>query len=383
MKSWSILLFPALLAACAAEPVVQRPERLFGDHLFGAPSERISAADVFALSPEMKHFLSTEIAVELRSKGAQRGLVDALTGMSRLRLEYDSAITRNAAQTFDARSGNCLSLVIMSAAFAKELGLPVTYQRVSVEEGWSRTGNLLFFNGHVNLNLGKRESGARIVYDDSYLMTIDFLPPEDTRLQRTRAIGEETIVAMYMNNRAAESLARGRLDDAYWWARESVLHDPKFLSSHNTLGVIYRRHGNLQEAEQVLRYVLEREADNVDIMSNLALVLNDQGRRAEAQLLTLRAEKIQPYPPFYFFNQGQEAMRRRDFKAAKEMFAREVERAAHYHEFHFWLAIACFSLQEFEQARSEMALAMQNSTTRKDHELYAAKLDRIKAYGPR
>ncbi len=382
MKAWPVLLFCLLLAACAAEPVAQSPMRLLGDQLFRAPSGRVSADDVFALSPEMRHFLDTEIAVELRSKGGQRGLVDAITGMSRLRLDYDSAITRNAAQTFDARSGNCLSLVIMSAAFAKAIGLPVQYQRVSVEESWSRSGDLLFFNGHVNLNLGKRESGARIIYDDSYLMTIDFLPPEDTRLQRVRAIDEETIVAMYMNNRAAEALARGQLDDAYWWVREAVVRDPKFLSSHNTLGIIYRRHGNLQEAEQVFRHVLAREPENVNVMSNLALVLKDQGRNAEAKELTQKVAQIQPYPPFYFFNLGQAAMRRKDFKAAKELFAREIERAAYYHEFHFWLAVACFSLGEIEQARGEMALAMQNSTTRRDHELYAAKLDRIKAYGP-
>ena len=51
-------------------------------------------------------------------------------------------MTRNAAEAFDARSGNCLSLVIMTAAFAKELGLPVRYQNVFVDEAWSRSGDL-------------------------------------------------------------------------------------------------------------------------------------------------------------------------------------------------------------------------------------------------
>ena len=379
MKDWPVFLLCLLLSACATEPVVPPPLQLFSDHAFHAPSETIGAAGLFALSPAMKRFLDTEIAGQLRTEGPQHGLLHALTGDGRLRLEYESALTRNAAQTFAARSGNCLSLVIMAAAFGKALDLPVIYQHVSVDETWSREGDILISAGHVNLSLGKTKSSWRPIYDDSYLMTIDFLPPEELSGQRTRAIEENTIVAMYLNNRAAEELVRGRLDDAYWWVRDAILRDPRFLSSHNTLAIIYRRHGNLQAAERVLEYVLQRDPDNVDVMSNLALVLHDQGRIVESATLERRVEQIQPFPPFYFFNLGRAAMRKHDYLSAKTLFAREVDRAPYYHEFHFWLAAASYSLGEFEQARKEMALAVANSTTRKDHDLYAAKLDLINA----
>ncbi|HQW38056.1 MAG TPA: hypothetical protein PLO00_05030, partial [Usitatibacteraceae bacterium] len=57
--------------------------------------------------------------------------------------------------------------------------------------------------------------------------------------------------------------------------------------------------------------------------------------------------------------------------------AKEVDRAPYYHEFHFWLAVALANLGEPEGARRHLALAMENSTTRRDHDLYAAKLQRI------
>lgn len=383
MLRWSVLLFSMLLSACAADQQIQRPVALFGDQLFRPPAERFSADEVFALSQEMQHYLSTKMAAQLRLKGPQYGLVGALNDMAQLKLEYDSVITRNAAQAFAARSGNCLSLVIMAAAFAKEIGLPVRYQSVSMEETWSRSGNLYFSSGHVNLSLGEKPSGVRTIYDDSYLLTIDFVPPEDTRSQHTKELGEETILAMYMNNRAAELLARDQLDEAYWRAREAVMLDPRFLNSFNTLGVIYRRHGDLQEAERALRHVLERKPGNAEVMSNLALVLSDQGRIDESMELTRRVAQIQPHPPFHYFNLGQAAMKRGDFQAARDMFAKEIARAEYYHEFHFWLALAHFGLGEIQLAREQMALAMANSTTRKDHELYAAKLDRINAYRTR
>jgi tetratricopeptide (TPR) repeat protein len=380
MKNCSVLLVSVLLAACAGAPVAPRIAQPFSDQLFAPPSERISADDVFARSADMKRYLNAEIRGELRTEGMQRGLIAALYDKTRLKLDYDTEVTRNAAQTFAARAGNCLSLVILTAALAKELGLEVRYQRVLVGDAWSRSGDMYFASSHVNLTLGVGHIGDRVLDDSTAEMTIDFLPPEEIRGRRMHVIGEKTIVAMYMNNRAVESLARARVDDAYWWARAAIENDPKFLSSYNTLGVVYRHHGNLQEADKILSHVLELEPGNTQVMSNLVLVLSDEGRVGEAEALTRKLEQLQPYPPFHFFNLGLAAMRAQDYRAARDLFAKEVDRDAYYHEFHFWLAAAYLGLGEISQARTQLTLAIENSTTRGEHQLYAAKLDRIKSY---
>ena len=88
---------------------------------------------------------------------------------------------------------------------------------------------------------------------------------------------------------------------------------------------------------------------------------------------------MDPDPPFGYFNRGLAAHAGWRHQAAKEAFAKEVARAPDYHEFHFWLAVAYLNLGEVEQARKHLTVAMKNSTTRRDHDLYAAKLDRINA----
>jgi Tfp pilus assembly protein PilF len=381
MKNWAVLLLSVILAGCATAPVTQQPEGLFSDHLFVAASERVSANDVFALSDEMRRYLNEEIAGLLRRNGRQQGLFDALYSKGQLKLEYDPVMTRNAAQAFAARSGNCLSLVIMTAAFAKEMGLPVTYQSAFLEESWGRSGDIHFFIGHVNLTLGRHRSYLTPGRDESNL-TIDFLSPYEIRGLRTRVVREETIVAMYMNNRAAELFAQGQLNDAYWWASAAIKQDPGFLSSYNTLGVIYKRHGNPAEAEKVLAYALEREPANTRVMSNLVPVLNELGRVAEAKILADKLEKMEPDPAFSFFSRGLAAMQSGDFKTARDLFAKEVDRAPYYHEFHFWLAVAYVRLGEIEPAREHLTIAIQYSATRNDRDLYAAKLDRIRSYHP-
>ena len=384
MKSWTVLLVTLLLAACASNPVPQRPDALFNDALFGPPSERIGADGLFALSPEMKQFLNATIMPVARVKGSQQGLFEALYAKGQLKLEYDSDRTRTAAQAFAARSGNCLSLVIMTAAFAKDMGLPVTYQSAFQDESWGRSGDIHFFIGHVNVTLGPHlarltNSTNLLVRQDETDLTIDFLLPRELRGLNTRVIEEQTIVAMYMNNRAAEAFTVGHMDDAYWWAQAAIAQDPKFTSAYNTLGVIYKRHGNLPEAQRVLAYALEREPKNTHVMSNLVLVLNELGRDAEAKALSSKLEHLDPNPAFSYFMEGMVAMRKGDYQTAKDLFAKEVQRAPYYHEFHFWLAAAYIGLGDTEHARAELARAMETSTTRNSRDLYAAKLDRIRA----
>ena len=69
-----------------------------------------------------------------------------------------------------------------------------------------------------------------------------------------------------------------------------------------------------------------------------------------------------------------------DFKTARDLFAKEIDRDPYYHEFHFWLGVANLRLGNLDEARKEVSLAMENSNTLEDRDLYAGKLERIRSY---
>lgn len=385
MKTLASLLMILLLAGCAvAPPMPLVPSQLFDDAAFGPPSEPIGAADLFTLNAAMRAYMdSPAFRARLRARGTVRGLVDALYQQGELKLEYDSAMTRNAAQTFEARTGNCMSLVLMTAAFAKELGLSVHYQNVVVDETWRRSGDLYLASSHVNLSLGKPLlASMRGADTDARALTIDFLPPADMAGYNSYPIEESAIVAMYMNNRAVESLLQNQVDNAYWWARAAVTQHPAFVVAYNTLAVIHQRHGDKQLAERSFRVALEREPANIVLMQNMAPLLAALGKHEEAQALARRVADLAPNPPFHFFNLGMIAMERQDYQAAKTLFEREVQRAPYYDEFHFWLGVACLRLGQAAQAREQIALALETTTTRDGRALYSAKLDHLRAQNP-
>ena len=364
------------LVGCATPPPPPPRDNLFVDEAFKPPTIRINPADALQLSPQMQHFADFEMRSDIRNLGPRDGLMEALYEKGQLQLEYDSGVTRTAAEAFDARRGNCMSLVLMTAAFARHLRVPVSFNNVVLDESWTRANGLYFVAGHVNITLSRppNTDSNRIVVNDGEHLLIDFLPTQQLKGQRRRVIDEQTILAMYLNNRAAEALARGEIDDAYWWSKSAIETDPRWLAAYNTLAVLYRRHGLISRAEFVLRTVLDREPLNTQALSNILLVLNDQGRQAEASIYANQLAQVQPVPPYRFFDEGVAAMRAGDYAAASQLFRKEIARAAYVSEFHFWLALANYGMGDLSSAKGEIAKALENSASVKDKELYGAKL---------
>ena len=113
------ILFAASLAGCASAPTARTSDvtPLFQDALFKPPPAPVDSKAIFAVDAQMRRFLADEIIPQTRREDPRQALLDALSG--KLRIDYDSEMTRTASQAFAAREGNCLSLVIMAAALAK------------------------------------------------------------------------------------------------------------------------------------------------------------------------------------------------------------------------------------------------------------------------
>jgi tetratricopeptide (TPR) repeat protein len=378
MKTLLTVLLSLLLAACAAAPPMPPATDLFHDEAFVAPANPIDAGAALAVSPAMRAYLAANLGQRSHSLDRRRQLIDALS-RGDLKLEYDAESTRTAAQAFDARSGNCLALVLMTAAFAKEMGLTLHYQQLVGAEAWSRADQLYIGIGHVNLRLDDPSIRSPLNLSDANAMIVDFLPSVDARMLNTTLISERRVIAMYLNNRAVEVLTTGKVDAAYWWAREAIRTDPEMLGAYVTLGVIYRRHGRPAWADAALSRVAEREPANVYAMTNRVLTLRDLGRGAEAAALAKRLEELDPQPPFKYFNEGLAAYRAGRIDVAQRLFKKEVARAPYHHEFEFWLAVTYVEQHDVERAAVHLRRAKDASTTRKDHDLYAGKLERLKA----
>ena len=377
MKGFAVLLSFCLLAGCASTPPAA-PPAVFADASFAPPSEPVRTDELFKLSPDMRAYLNSPAFNNLiRERGSRYGLVEALYRKSDLQIEYESTTTRTAAQTYADRAGNCLSLVIMTAAFAKALDMPVVFRKIEADSTWSRTGGLYLSSSHINIAIGERRAVGMGSSEQDEMLLVDFIPQDAAKRLRARQLDEDDVLALYLNNRAAELLVQDRVDDAYWWAKAAVTKRPASTVALNTLGVVYHRHGQPALAEQVFRTALEREPENIHVMRNLQPVLAELGKAEAAAVVAQHIARLEPVPPYHYFDMGMRALDAGDYGKARDLLAREVKRSPFNDEFRFWLGVAHLRLGDVKHAREQIARAVDTSTRRETRDMYSAKLSHL------
>ena len=371
-----------LLGACAHRAPLEDLGALLDATGLPMPTRQFSREQLFALTPAMESFIREEVAQQVRLHGLRKGLFLAVRDLAGLSLEYDASVTRTAAEAFEARAGNCLSLVLLTASLAYRLGLSVDFQSVRIEDIWSRSRNFMLLSGHVNLTLGKERFNSSRSHSTTGNLTIDFIPLDEESRLRAVSLTEDTVVAMFMNNRAVELMEQGELGNAHAMLKEALRADPRHYNALNTLGVLYRRHGDLARAEASLRLLLRHDPGNVPALSNLVLLLRQQGSEALALAAEAELLRLQPRTPFVEFERGLAAARAGQWEQARAAFERELLVTPQFDELHFWLGQAYYQLGQREAAARHMELARENALTPDQRRRYAYKLEALRKPRP-
>ncbi|SHH93053.1 transglutaminase-like domain-containing protein [Ferrimonas marina] len=374
MRTLSVFLALLLgLAGCASSGPTQTADpSLWQDHHFDDSGVVPSPEQAFAMSPPME-VLARKLA---KSSNPKKALVDYLFDDGEVR--YDNSRTRNASETFETGSGNCMSLVLMTASLARSLNIPYQYQLVEAPPVWDRQGGLYLLNGHVNLRLSNVVNLDEVRFSGD-TSTIDFLPGSQMRGYQIRRLSESQLMARYYNNLAAEAMVDGDRDRAYQLLKMAYQIEPGYDQMWNTLGVLYRRHGLEAEAEAVYRHAMQLPKVELDAMHNLSVLLASQNRLIEWQAIHKELELRRIRNPYYYYDMGEQAYRRGQYASAVRYFERALDLADYRHEFHFGLSRAYFSNGQFRLSERHLSkaheLAPQNEKQR-----YQLKLTALRSH---
>ena len=376
-----ILSLLAVLGAtgCATSSSIpsHAPHRVFNDALFEPPAKPIPDADgIFHLAPAQLRMLNDLIKPRMGTTGA-RQLVKKLFKQDYSEFDYDNSYTRSASLTLEQRAGNCLSMVIMTAAIAKHFKIPYRYQDIKSTPMWDREGELYLINGHINIRLLTTLADKRpLVYNplETNSVTVDFIPQATRRGIARRVIGEKRVVAMFYANLAADEMVRHNWSQAYWLLRAALESDAGYDAAWNNLGVIYRNIGEDDLAELAYRHSLSLVPGNDNAVSNLVLLLRGQQRFDEMFELQRAYDLAQLNNPFYYYDQAEIAYAEGDYHQAISLYKKAIKRSDFVDRFYFGLFKASWQLKRFGKAKKYLQLARENSQDLKDRQRYNVKL---------
>ena len=326
----------------------------------------VAAADVLALSPEMRAFLDRHVDREGSGNFKLRQLAAAIIDTDSFGVTYDDR-TRTAAETFRARLGNCLSFSTMFVAMARDVGLKVQYQEVEVPPDWTLDNDTFVLNQHVNVFVDLGQAGTRVV---------DFNIADFKASYEMRKISDTRALAHYYNNIGVERMQAGDRPSAFACFRSAIAeNDDGFSPSWVNLGTLYLRNGHLAHAEAAYLQALRADPSNLVAMSSLVRLYERLGDRERAAAYYERAIHHRNLNPYYRYELARQAFLARDYGTAIGHLKYAVRKRPNDDQFCFLLGASYLEKGDEPSARRWFARAEEVAATDAVRRRYASKVD--------
>jgi tetratricopeptide (TPR) repeat protein len=327
----------------------------------------LTAPNPLDISPEIRSYLDDKVPRNDPPMLRLQELVSTVFQDRDLNFSY-SLETRSAIETFSARNGNCLSFTILFIAMARHVGLDARFREVEIAPTWSKNGQFVNLNLHVNAG----------VYIDGLAYAIDVFPVINRIEIGARPVPDERGLAHYYNNLGANELGKGNLDGAELWLRRALEVDPTTVGVWINFGATKGQAQQLKEAEQCYRKALELEPGNQAAMGNLAGLCERMGRSQEAKRLQAKIKKFREKNPYHHFNLGQQAFAEGLVQESIVHYKKALKLKAGEHNFHFALARSFSQLGQVLDAEKSLQLAMKYAADPTNKARYAEKLELLK-----
>lgn len=353
-RSFAFVLAATMLAGCASTAPPSAASLPWLDAEFGYDPALVTVApkDLFKLDGELE-----AIVADPQWRGAPTGqrlkrLVAMVFGPDRKSFAYRAGHSTVAAQTWRERSGDCLSLTVLTYSIARTLNMKPVMQEVQTPPVFDRAGEFDMVNQHVNLLVPHVRTDG-FAESSTHDAVLDF-DPDFTAIWRGNPLTEDGIVARYYNNVAVENMAKREDARAYAYFKAAIRTDPSYVAPYGNLAVLYRRAGHDAQAEQLLRRAVALEGNPDVALHELHRLLEDQHRTAEAREIANRLQARQSADPYYWMGLGVKSLVDNDPKGAIAKFERAREIAPTFGEIHRYLALAYVRVGDARKAQDEL-----------------------------
>ena len=282
--------------------------------------------------------------------------------------------TLPASVTIDTRSGNCMSLALVTTAFARLADIEIGWQLADADPVYSSEGSVIYSAEHIQTLLYRPEfslNSHSFAFGRPYLLVdyyTDSAPSTGTRLR------ESEMIALVYQNLAIEALAEGRLRESFWFLRAGLEHDPANSNLYNAMAVVHRRAGDADTAEQLYRFALDEFGDRLIVLRNYRKLLLAGNRIDDAERIERRIMVLPDPDPYPLLGLGDEAAETGKTDVALAYYRRAAEVAPYLHEIYLKMARIHTGRGDLRRAERALRKARDHAWAESDQQRYQAKL---------
>ena len=363
-----LLLLFQLLLGCSNIKTAVAPVDLIGNIAhFGTKPYITAKHELFQLTPlQEKQFSAYFNNSKHAKKPPHIRIYDFLINTT-----YDFnylSTTHTASETMRQKQGNCLSLAILTTALANKAQVKLGYQLVGSTPVFEKKKDIIMRGMHIRSLLYRSN-------DSSSGRIVDYFPVGSDRFVGN--VSESRFVSMYYNNIAVDFLNTGDYKTAYWYARTALEYAPSYAFNLNTMAIIHRTAGDMATAENIYKYGLDISKDKLVLLKNYRLLLQQEGRFAEALKITDQLDRIFDSSPYGWLNQADKALAKGELKKAKKYYKNAIRKASYLPSAYLGLAKILFAQGKFKKAKAMLILAQEKDYNANNNAMYQAKLDTL------
>lgn len=284
-------------------------------------------------------------------------------------IRYDFTSTKTAQETFDSKSGNCLSHAALFVAAARYLGLDAVFQTVYIPRRWEKKDDFLIVPEHLNV-LVKLPSSTQA--------TIEFA---GTRLEndalKSKKTKDDAVLSEYYNNKGAEALTNKQYDLAIAYFQKSISTYKRSKSAWSNLGVTYKLLKDYEKAEHAYLQSFKIDSRNISIIQNLYSLYTSTKQDKKAEKYFEKAKKYSKKNPYGLFKLAQIDYLNGNFKRAQKSLQKAIKLKHDDPDFHHVLAKVYYQQNKKEKAINSIKRARDVALSPGQQEKFQNKIARL------
>lgn len=348
------------LSGCASLPDVSdslnaKDDLLDGSVVFGETVSTAEVEDVHILetSDELLEYVHDSVDEARIPVVKFRRIFRAMIDDGFFQASYLAEITRTAAETFEHKSGNCLSYTNLFIAMAREAGLDARYQVVRVPPSWDADSGYLIRYTHVNVLM------KGFAFDSTYGkdFSVDFndvLPdPEYPR----KEISDAEATSLFYTNRSIGLLRAGQNRQSFAYLKKAIETAPENSDLWINLGAFYSKQRAYEQAVQAYEVALHLKPSSRGAISGLGRTHLTLGNTEKAAIYQEQVRRYRTRNPYYHFAVAQAEFEKSQYDKALDAINAAINLSFQVGRFHYLKGLTQLKLGENDEAEASFRRA--------------------------
>ncbi|MEQ2351932.1 tetratricopeptide repeat protein [Pseudoalteromonas piscicida] len=270
------------------------------------------------------------------------------------------------------RAGNCISLAVLTQAYANVLGIKTSYAKVDSYPMFRKHEKFIITSSHFKTKLFANRATEGGENEQQTLIkgtVVDYFPDQDSVFSGNAQY--EDLVAKFYTNLAVSALLEADYDLSYSLLSAALKYAPRDAEAINTAALLHKHVGDINSAKQIYDYAFNNHLTSTNLLLNyLNYVPKDQ--TVLKNMIQTELDRS-PASPFDTLSLASSYIEQQRYKKAKKLIEPLLLNYHYLPEVYVELGKIAYLKQRYQTAFEYFEQAVNKSREQYKKDLYIAK----------